>query len=115
MEKILENPMVKKAMENTVANNLEQLPPETRAKLQALMQKFGGGSAGQPAAPTYTTVSQSAPTPSVSVSTDSQDWKQSYSLEEPKSISAKTLFFAMAALFGMIIFVFVAWIFFHAK
>ncbi len=114
MEKIFENPLVKKAMENAGIHGWEQLPPEKLEMLKKLMGQFGGGAVGaQPQVQAFTTVTQSPPIASASVSgsAPSQEWKSAYSLEEPKSISAKTLFFAMAALFALIIFGFVIWIF----
>ncbi len=108
LEGILDNPLVRKAMERAGYQSFEQIPPEMREKLQKLMSQLGGVSGASPNVQVQTFSMKSgasAPQPVAA-----PDWKQGYSLEEPKSISAKTVVFAMVAIFAFLVVAFIAWL-----
>ncbi|MCE9625971.1 MAG: hypothetical protein K8R69_11070 [Deltaproteobacteria bacterium] len=103
LEGILENPLVKKAMANAGVQNFQQLPPEMRAKLEGLMQKFGNSGAMGASTMQVGTMSAgnlSSPAPSTS---STIDWKERFTPEEPGAISVKTVIFGAVAVFGFLL------------
>ncbi len=105
LEGIMDHPFVKKALEKGGYSSFDQLPPEMKAKLQGLMQRLGGvGTSQAPQVEVGQVRARQA-------SLGAEDWKQGYSMEQPGHISMKTLFFAVAAILGLLIFAFAAWMF----
>ncbi len=119
LEGIMDHPFIKKALEKGGYTSFEQLPPEMKDKLQGLMQKLGGVGAspapqvevGQVQVHQTSFGAGSSPV----FSARAEDWKQGYSMEQPGQISMKTLFFAVAAILGLLIFAFAAWMFFAGR
>ena len=113
MEDILEHPFVKKALEKGGYSNFNQLPPEMREKLQGLVQKLGGTESS--AAPQIQVGSvqvhqgSTLPKSSQGFSSRHNDWQQGFSQEQPGMVPLKVVMFAVAAILGLVIFAFVAW------
>ena len=100
IENIWQNPLVQKALEKagqrngTVYHSFDQLPAEMREPIQQFVAKIGGGT------------SSSAISPARPV-----DWKSLEQPEAPRTISIKTMIFAMAVIFALLL---AGWIFFMA-
>jgi len=119
LEGIMDHPFIKKALEKGGYTSFNQLPPEMKDKLQGLMQKLGGvGSSQAPQVEggqvqVHQASFGAGGAPAFSARAD--DWKQGYSMEQPGHISMKTLFFAVAAILGLLVFAFAAWMFFAGR
>lgn len=113
LEGILDHPFVKKAMEKSGYTSLDQMPPEMKAKLQGLMQKFGGGSVET--SQVHVGGLQSPAKAGVSFSASEPEWKRQLAADQPGSISPKVIIFAMAAILGLLIFAFAVWMMLAGK
>jgi len=103
LEGILENPLVKTAMANAGVQNFQQLPPEMRAKLEGLMQKFGNSGAMGTSTMQIGTMSAGNLPSAVPMSSSTIDWKERFNPEEPSTISVKTVVFGAVAVFGFLL------------